>query len=121
MSDNNKPRTVSAFSVSITQEVTRSPEYRSFYAGNFRFQITALDATLTFIHHADKPGGTSVLQEEGALVTTHAALKVLSEHLVGIIEVIEREFGPIRVPAHSQFGEAQKVGLSQLLKQNPLV
>jgi len=102
------------------QSVSRADNYKAFYAGNFRFRVTNLDAAVTFVSVADFPGGMVALQDEATVTMSFASMKILAEHLSLAVAVIEQEFGPIRVPAIIRPTEQNKAAMIQAIKATAL-
>jgi hypothetical protein len=98
------------------QPVIRAADYKGFYAANFRFRLTNLDAAITFVSIADFPGGQVVMQDEASATMSFSSMKLLSEHLAMAVQAIEQELGPIRVPAAIRPSEQNKALMIQAVK-----
>lgn len=98
----------------------RSPNFRDIYAQNFRLRVTNMDTAIVFVSSADLPGGRQILQDEATVTMTYAGLKILSEHLTLVVQTIEQELGPIRVPVAVRPTEANKAALIQALTATPM-
>lgn len=81
----------------------RSPHYRLVYANAFGFRLSASDFCLTIANNAAMPGApVNIVQEEIAIMMPLPQLKILAEHLTGIVQAVEDEIGAIRVPEKSK-------------------
>ena len=118
MSDPRPAGTASFIQQGVTATML-SPEYKSFYAANFRFRITNTEANLTFTNLAELGGGMIAMRDEATLITTFSGLKVLSEHLALIVQVIEEELGPIRIPVAVRPSEEHRKNLRAVLTATP--
>jgi hypothetical protein len=103
-----------------TLPMVRSPQYREIYAANLRLRVSVIDATITFMNLVEQVGGGPGMQEEVSVTMPFSALKVLTEHLKMVVETIEQEFGPIRVPIANRPNDQHKETLIKALQAMPL-
>lgn len=100
------PNLTSPAVVPVTNLVFRSPTYRIIYSNVFNVRPSGSDIALTFAVQTVMPVPNEagivipslVNQEEVTIMLTLSALKVLSRHISGIVEIAEEKFGPIKVP-----------------------
>ena len=114
------PQTVPVF-------VIRSPQYRIIYSNTFAIRATPVDMALTFSVQSTLPAPTvggmqmvNATQEEVMIMLTLPSLKALAEHLAGVIEITEKELGPIRVTKASRLTEEHRAMIRQNIAQNPI-
>jgi hypothetical protein len=84
--------------------------------------MSPIDFSITFGNNPDLPGApANLMQDEVSVTLTHSFLKVLSRHLSRIIEVIEREIGPIKIQEKNNPTEEQMASLGQILRDAKFV
>jgi hypothetical protein len=83
----------------------RSPDFRQVYASAFGFKVSPTDFCLTIVNATTVQAPS--MQEETSVMMALPQLKILSEALSHIVNGIEKEFGPIRVPSKSKLSEEQ--------------
>jgi hypothetical protein len=113
MSDDRSPT-----SVSKQLTVTRSLFYREAYATNFRFRLSPIDFSIVFATNTGNP--TAPVQEEAVVSMSIPAAKILTLHLRRMIEEIEHEIGPIKIPKTGIPTEQQMNDLLRSIRQTPL-
>jgi len=113
-----EPRPISELQV----PVARSPRYQEVYANGVRFRISPIDCTLTFGMSPDIPGApANLVQDEVSITFTHAFLKILPRNLTAVVEAIEKEIGPIRIPERNVPSKERITALTQALRETKLV
>jgi hypothetical protein len=61
------------------------------------------------------------LQDEVSVTMTHTVMKILAEHLSASVAIVEKEFGPIKVPKAARVTEEMRSAILLALRSTPLV
>jgi hypothetical protein len=101
MAESNRSSTLKATS--------ESPHFRRFPADTFGLRINNNWAQLTFSLESADVEDRDLVSREATVILTLQSLKVLQLLLAGAVEGIEKQFGPVNLPAGKE-EELKKVG-----------
>jgi hypothetical protein len=102
--------------------VARSSRYQEVYANGVRLRVTPIDFTMTLGTSPDIPGGPlNIIQDEVSVTLTHSFLKVLARNLSAVVQAIEEELGPIKIPERNIPQKERIAAMSQALRDAKLV
>jgi hypothetical protein len=98
----------------------KSPQWRSFYANSFTFNLTPFDCNVTFQSPVNVGPGRLALQEEMTVYLTISSLKVLYLHVKSMLEAYENELGPVQVTTAAKPTEQNSEQVRDMLRSTPI-
>lgn len=81
------------------QSTQRSPDYRSLYANNTKFGVSAFDFSMIFGEIMEAVEGTLYIEQKVKVVMTPLHAKIFALILDQNIRNFETQFGEIKLPA----------------------
>jgi hypothetical protein len=115
---NQPSQTENQIQASNLVEVTRSFDFKTFYANNLRFKISPTEISLVF-GMADEPSpGKNTIQESVNIILHPSTAKIIAKILSGAMELYEKYYGHIDPPSQVSIdqGELQKM-VDSVVKQ----